>query len=133
LAVENQVLLNKITMRHLKLLIINLVVTMLSSCSWETKSESSSTLTYSGKIAFSDDKSRITSISPHGFLIYKNDDGELQAGTDLHGRVIYQVNGGDKKYSLNDKGKSLFDQVMQQLLSDSTIKNKPYVINDTQK
>ena len=121
-------------MTNFKLLITSLAISItISSCSWETKSESSTTISYSGKIVFSDDKTRITSISPHGFLIFETNGDKLRVENDLHDRVVYQVNDGDKEYSLSDKGKSLFDRAVQQLVSDSTIKAKPYIINNTEK
>jgi len=70
-------------------------------------------------------------MSAKGFLTYETDGDKLRAENDSQGRVVYQVNGGDQTYSLKGKGQLLFDKVIQQFVSDSTLKNKPYRIIDT--
>ncbi len=64
-------------------------------------------------------------------MTYETHGDKLRAENDLHGRIVYQVNGDSKAYSLSGKGQILLDKAVQQLVSDSTLKNKPYIINDT--
>jgi len=72
---------------------------------------------YYGKIKLSEDETGIASISPNGYLIYKNDDEKLSVESNYHGEITYEVNDSGKKTVLDENAKRLLAEVVKEMIA----------------
>jgi hypothetical protein len=110
-----------------------LILLILSSCefNWETHSSSTIGITYTGVIRFTDDGSGIKSISPNGVLIFNVNRNTLEVHGDNQGKISYQVNGSQRSTTLSHKGLVLLKEAFRFCRSDSSLRNPPYILQDT--
>src|ERR1700753_830188 len=88
-------------------------IALLAACSFgrrhttivENSNDHHLRIEYSGKVAFNNDGTAITSISPDGYVEYQNDDKKLEAKNNGHGGISYELYEGYTKMSLDDNGK----------------------------
>lgn len=64
-------------------------------------------LEYSGDSYLTDNAAGIKNIPPGGYLKYETNNEKILAERNYDGTLSYEVNGGDKKLSLNDEEKGL--------------------------
>ncbi|HSZ84663.1 MAG TPA: hypothetical protein VK787_01460, partial [Puia sp.] len=64
-------------------------------------------LSYSGEISFTDDEKGFRSFPNDGFLRYQKNGTTLIVTIDASGKIAYEINGGDKKTTLNNDEKNV--------------------------
>jgi hypothetical protein len=64
-------------------------------------------LSYTGEIAFTDDEKGFKSFPADGFLRYQKNVTTLIVTIDASGKIAYEINGGDKKTTLNNDEKEV--------------------------
>src|SRR5438067_1308408 len=70
---------------------------------------------YFGRAYFSGDTA-IAHISPHGSVTYKRDNRQLVANSDNHGKVVYQIDDGEKQTHLNADDKAFLAQAVKDMV-----------------
>jgi hypothetical protein len=72
---------------------------------------------WSGKIAFNDDETAIASITPGGYLKYKNNDKKMVAESNMQGDIHYRLYDGDLQLSLDSTGKTRLAANIKEMIS----------------
>jgi hypothetical protein len=72
---------------------------------------------WSGKIAFNDDETAIASITPGGYLKYKNNDKKMVAESNMQGDISYKLYDGDLPLSLDSTGKKRLAASIKEMIS----------------
>ena len=70
---------------------------------------------YSGTIKLSDDKTAFKSISPNGFLNYKNGKKKLVVQSDSEGRLAFSINNNEQKFTLDASEKTVVAEVIKDM------------------
>jgi hypothetical protein len=70
---------------------------------------------YRGQTYFTEDGKGIKAISPHGSVSCSINSDDLVAEND-NGRIVYEINGGDKQTNLDDYGKELLARAVQEMI-----------------
>src|ERR1700738_2887390 len=71
---------------------------------------------WSGKVKLSDDEKSIASISPGGYLKFRENDTKLSAESNLEGEISYTLFDGQKSLTLNDSGQRFVAAVLQKMI-----------------
>jgi hypothetical protein len=71
---------------------------------------------WSGKVKLSDDEKSIASISPGGYLKFRENDQKLVAESNLQGEISYTLFDGQKSLTLNDSGQRFVAGVLQKMV-----------------
>jgi hypothetical protein len=103
----------------------------ISSCTFETSTSHTSSISHSGTIVFNDNKTAVISISPKGFLGYSEDDEKLNVENDDHGKLYYRINNDDETNVPNNEQLKLLAKAVKLLEQSGELKQKPYVLRDT--
>jgi len=72
---------------------------------------------WSGKIVLSEDESAIASISPGGYLKFRENDAKLVAESNLQGEIAYTLYDGDATLSLYDSGKHFISACIKKMIA----------------
>ena len=68
---------------------------------------------YSGKIAFNNEGTEISSISRDGYVEYQNNDKKLEAKNNGHGGISYELYEGYTKLNLDDNGRKFIAEAVK--------------------
>ena len=68
---------------------------------------------YSGHVCFNKDETAISSISRNGYLEYQNDDKKLNAKSDGHGGISYELYEGYTKIDPKGDGKKFIAEAVK--------------------
>lgn len=71
---------------------------------------------WSGKVKLSDDEMSIASISPGGYLKFRENDTKLSAESNLQGEISYTLFDGQKSLTLNDSGQRFVASVLRKMI-----------------
>ncbi|MBS1600984.1 MAG: hypothetical protein JST75_22415 [Bacteroidetes bacterium] len=72
---------------------------------------------YDGVIKLSDDEMSIDHISPNGYLMFVKDDEKLLVESNYHGQLVYQINDDPKRTTLDENGKKVLADLIQEMLA----------------
>lgn len=68
---------------------------------------------YSGHVSFNNEGTAIQSISPDGYVEYRNNDKKLDAKNNGHGGISYELYEGYTKVNLDDDGKKFIAEAVK--------------------
>ncbi len=71
---------------------------------------------YSGDISFNNAGTAIQSISRNGYVEYQNDDKKLEAKSDGHGGISYELYEGYEKLPLDNSGKEFIADAVRVMI-----------------
>src|SRR5580704_775369 len=71
---------------------------------------------YTGEISFNEEETAISSISTGGYLKYIKNGRKLVVTADANGQLIYEINDGDKKSTLNDDEKAFLAEAVKMMI-----------------
>ncbi|HEV7620756.1 MAG TPA: hypothetical protein VGO09_03435 [Flavisolibacter sp.] len=74
-------------------------------------------LKFAGKIVLNNDETTIVSMSPGGYLKYKNDNDKFSAESNLQGKITYQVNDRQPQTTLNEESRKLVAAIIKEMLA----------------
>jgi deoxyribose-phosphate aldolase len=69
-----------------------------------------------GEISFNEDETAISSISQDGYLKYKKNGKKLVATADANGHLLYEINDGDRKSTLNDDERAFLTEAIKVMI-----------------
>ncbi len=72
---------------------------------------------YSGDIKLNSSKTAFSSISPNGYVEYKNEDRKLVVESDTNGYISYKINGHTKTTTLSTEDKTFVANSIDDMLS----------------
>jgi hypothetical protein len=73
-------------------------------------------LSYTGDISFTDDEKAFKSFPNDGFLRYQKNGTTLIVAIDASGKIAYEINGGDKKTTLNNDEKDVLASAIRVMI-----------------
>ena len=68
---------------------------------------------YSGRVAFNNEGTEISSISPDGYVEYQNNDKKLEAKNNGRGGISYELYEGYTKLNLDDDGRKFIAEAVK--------------------
>jgi deoxyribose-phosphate aldolase len=71
---------------------------------------------YTGEISFNEEETAIRSISRDGYLKFKKNGRKLVVTADDNGLPVYEINGADKKNTLNDDEKAFLTEAIKVMI-----------------
>ena len=74
-------------------------------------------INWSGKVRLSDDEKTISSISPGGYLKFRENDRKLEAESNLQGEVSYRLYDGHDNLTMNDSGRRFIAVALQKMIA----------------
>ncbi len=72
---------------------------------------------WSGKVVLSEDEQSIVSISPGGYLKFKENDAKMIAESNLKGEISYNLFDGNETLPLNDSGKHFISASLNKMIA----------------
>lgn len=89
-------------MKQLQHILVALVLTFFISCKHgntiiTSDGKNHLEINYSGKITFNEDETAVESMSPDGYLRFRNNDKELVAESNYHGEIKYELYNNGKR------------------------------------
>jgi hypothetical protein len=79
---------------------------------------SSLEIKYTGDISFTDNETAIKTMSPNGYLKFKKNGKKIIMTAKDNGQVMYEINDGDKKNSLNDDEKAFLAEAIKVMIEN---------------
>lgn len=81
----------------------------------ETNNDVSIRIEYSGRIIFTEDSTAVKSISPNGYLKFKVNGKQLEAGN-RDGKIIYSFDGDDETSTISDRNKPFVADAVHEMM-----------------
>lgn len=83
----------------------------------ESNNDSTLKIEYLGRAEFNAERTRISSITPNGYVRYKKNDNSIVAESDNNGVITYQINNGDKQQQLDANGRIFLAQAVKDMVN----------------
>ena len=75
---------------------------------------------YAGDVRFNSDGTSINSISPGGYIKYRNNDKKLEAKNNGMGGISYELSDGDQKLNLDENGRKFIAEAVKVIIKKSS-------------
>jgi hypothetical protein len=82
------------------------------------KTQLSLKFSYTGTIKLNNDKTAFVSISPNGYVNYKKGSTKLVVSSDVNGVLTFEIDGGNKKTTLNEADKKFVSEILQDMITN---------------